>query len=40
MGSNINNDYLNEFEEIIESGEDDILVVGNTGDTIVDNTVI
>ncbi|KAL5238996.1 hypothetical protein ACI65C_006406 [Semiaphis heraclei] len=41
MGSNIDNDYLNESEEIIESGEDDTLVVDNTGDNnIVDNTVI
>lgn len=40
MGSNIDNDYLNESEEIIESREDDTLVVDNTGDNIVDNTVI
>jgi len=40
MGNNIDNDYLNESEEIIESEEDDTLVVDNTGDNIVDNTVI
>ncbi|KAE9523748.1 hypothetical protein AGLY_015808 [Aphis glycines] len=40
IGSHIDNDYLNESEEIIESGEDDTLVVDNTGDNIVDNTVI
>ena len=39
MGSNIDNDYLNETEEIIESGENDTLVEDNTGDNIVDNTV-
>lgn len=39
MGSNIDNDYLNESEEIIESGKDDTLVVNNTGDNIVDNIV-
>lgn len=27
MGTNIDNDYLNESEEVIESGEDDTLVV-------------
>lgn len=40
MGSNIDNDFLNETEEIIESGENDTLVEDNTGDNIVDNTVI
>ncbi|XP_025192671.1 uncharacterized protein LOC112592732 [Melanaphis sacchari] len=38
MGSNINNDYVNESEEIVESEEDDTS--DNTGDNIVDNTVI
>ncbi|CAI6359384.1 unnamed protein product [Macrosiphum euphorbiae] len=40
MGSNIDNDYINESEEIVESEEDDTLVVGKTGDNIVDNTVM
>lgn len=39
MDSNIDNDYLNESEEIIESGKDDTLVVDNTGDNIVDNII-
>lgn len=39
MGSNINNDYLNESEEIGESGEDDTIVVDNIGDNVVENTV-
>lgn len=40
MGSNINNDVFNELEEIVESGEDDTIVVDNTGDNVVDNTVV
>lgn len=40
MGSNINNDVFNELKEIVESGEDDTIVVDNTGDNVVDNTVI
>lgn len=46
MGSNINNDYLKESEEIRESGENDIVdIIGghigdNIGHNLVDNTVI
>lgn len=40
MGSNIDNDYLSEPREIRESGEDDSIVVENTGDNIIENTDI